>query len=176
MNLQKEIKTSLRDIVDYPKKGIIFKDLTPILLKPDLINNIVKDIVENIPTKPDAIVAIESRGFWFGPLIANKLNIPFIPIRKSGKLPGNTDSISYELEYGSSTIEIHKGHIQKGWNIMIHDDLLATGGTALAAKSLIEKQGANIHSFTFVVNLDFLGGKELLTKANSIHFYSSLSF
>ena len=175
MSLQEKIKTTLRDIPDYPKEGIIFKDLSTLLLDPKLTNEIVDDIISSLPTKPDAIVAIESRGFWFGPLIANKLNIPFIPLRKKGKLPGETESISYDLEYGSATIEIHKGHIKKGWKIMVHDDLLATGGTAKAAGTLIKNQGATVHSYTFVVNLDFLGGKKLLESPN-IHFYSSVNF
>lgn len=175
MTLQEKIKATLRDIPDYPKKGIIFKDLSTLLLDAKLTNEIVEDIIAQLPTKPDAIAAIESRGFWFGPLIANKLNIPFIPLRKKGKLPGETESISYDLEYGSAIIEIHKGHIQKDWKVMIHDDLLATGGTAKAAASLIENQGGKIHSYTFVVNLDFLGGREILDTSNSF-FYSSVNF
>lgn len=175
MNLQQEIKDTLRDIPDYPKKGIIFKDLTTLLLKPALCTKIVDDIITNLPSIPDAIVAIESRGFWFGPLIANKLQIPFIPLRKIGKLPGEIESVSYDLEYGSATIEIHKGHIQKGWKVMIHDDLLATGGTAVAASVLVKNQGGIIHSNTFVVNLDFLGGRELIEKKD-VFFYSSVNF
>ncbi len=175
MTLQEEIKATLRDIPDYPKKGILFKDLSTLMLNPTLTNNIVDDIINSLPSKPDAVAAIESRGFWFGPLIANKLNIPFIPLRKKGKLPGETDSISYDLEYGSATIEIHKGHIKKDWKVMIHDDLLATGGTVNAASTLVENQGGKIHSYTFVVNLDFLGGRKLL-EDNNVHFYSSVSF
>lgn len=175
MTLQDKIKTTLRDVKDYPKEGIVFKDLSTLLLDPQLTNEIVDDIIANLPSKPDAVVAIESRGFWFGSLIANKLNVPFLPLRKKGKLPGETESISYDLEYGSAIIEIHKGHIQNGWNVMIHDDLLATGGTAKASAILIKNQGGNVHSYTFVVNLDFLGGRESLETSN-VHFYSSVSF
>jgi len=175
MTLQQKIDKTLRDIPDYPKEGIIFKDLSTLLLKPELTNEIVEDIIASLPSKPDAIAAIESRGFWFGPLIANKLKVPFIPLRKKGKLPGETDSISYDLEYGSAVIEVHKGHIQNGWNIMIHDDLLATGGTAKAASTLIKNQGGKVHSYTFVVNLDFLGGKKLL-ETTDVFFYSSINY
>lgn len=175
MTLQERIKNTLRDIPDYPKKGIVFKDLSTLLLDPDLTNKIVVNLISNLPSKPDAVVAIESRGFWFGPLIANKLNIPFVPLRKKGKLPGETESISYDLEYGSAIIEIHKGHLKKGWKVMVHDDLLATGGTAKAAGSLVKNQGCSVHSNTFVVNLDFLGGRTLLEDSN-IFFYSSVTY
>jgi len=175
MTLQDRINDTLRDIPDYPKKGIIFKDLSTLLLDPKLTNDIVDDIVNSLPSKPDAIAAIESRGFWFGPLIANKLKIPFIPLRKKGKLPGETDSINYDLEYGNATIEVHKGHVKKGWKIMVHDDLLATGGTVIAASTLLKKQGAIIHSYTFVVNLNFLGGNDLINKFNTYN-HSTINF
>ena len=126
--------------------------------------------------KPDAIAAIESRGFWFGTLLAQKLNVPFIPLRKKGKLPGATESIHYDLEYGTATIEIHTGHVKKGWNIMVHDDLLATGGTAIAAAKLLEGQGAKIHSFSFLVNLTFLGAEKLIPLFPIQEFPSVLRF
>ncbi len=118
--------------------------------------------IERMDKKPDAIVGIESRGFLFGFLMANKLNIPFVLIRKSGKLPYKTIAHEYALEYGTSKIEIHEGALEKNWNVMIHDDLLATGGTAEAAAQLVKKLGANVLGFNFVVELEFLKGKDKL--------------
>ena len=112
----------------------------------------------------DAIVGIESRGFWFGIMLANKLELPFIPIRKKGKLPYNTVSYSYDLEYGSAEIEMHEDEIKEGWNVLIHDDLLATGGTACAAAELLKIQKANVAGFSFVVDLTFLNGSDILKK------------
>jgi adenine phosphoribosyltransferase len=112
--------------------------------------------------KPDAICAIESRGFFFGMLLANKLNVPFIMVRKKGKLPGEIISESYDLEYGSATIEIQKKAIKKGQKIWIHDDVLATGGTAAAAARLIQKQDAQVLGFTFLMELSFLNGRDYL--------------
>ena len=121
----------------------------------EVLDSLVKKI-RNI--KLDAIVGVESRGFLFGFLLANKLGVPFVPVRKSGKLPGKTISHKYDLEYGSSELEIHHNDIKKGWDILIHDDLLATGGTACAAACLINKLEAKIVGFAFIVNLSFLKG------------------
>lgn len=165
MSLENELKAIIRDVADFPKEGIVFKDLTTVLLHPDLTKKVVEALANAIEEKPDAIAAIESRGFWFGTLIAQYLGVPFIPLRKKGKLPAETDKIHYDLEYGKASIEIHRGHVQKGWKVMIHDDLLATGGTALAAAALLERQGASIHSFNFLVNLSFLGAGPLFEKA-----------
>lgn len=164
MTLEQKLKDIIRDVPNFPKEGIIFKDLTTVLLNPTLTTEVVTALANAIENKPDAITAIESRGFWFGTLIAQKLGVPFIPLRKKGKLPAQTESIEYNLEYGSAIIEIHKGHIQKAWTVMIHDDLLATGGTALAAAKLIEKEGGKIHSFNFLVNLSFLEADKLINK------------
>jgi adenine phosphoribosyltransferase len=164
VNLEQELKEIIRDVADFPKEGIVFKDLTTVLLYPDLTRKVIDALAGNLEEKPDAIAAIESRGFWFGTLLAQKLGVPFIPLRKKGKLPGETESIHYDLEYGRASIEIHTGHVKKGWNVMIHDDLLATGGTAIAAAKLIESQGAKIHSFSFLVNLTFLGAGDLFKK------------
>ena len=117
--------------------------------------------------KIDAIVGVESRGFLFGFLLANKMRIPFIPIRKTGKLPGETLKCKYNLEYGSAEVEIHKSDIKQDWNVLIHDDLLATGGTASASAELIKKLDANIAGFAFVIVLDFLNGKEIIKKYSS---------
>ncbi|PCJ24929.1 MAG: adenine phosphoribosyltransferase [Flavobacteriales bacterium] len=163
--ISNRLKNAIRDVPDFPKPGIIFKDITPILLDPQLTRNIVDEMANHVKLlNLDAIVGIESRGFWFGIMLANKLNIPFIPIRKKGKLPYKTVSYSYNLEYGSAEIEMHKDEIKKDWNVLIHDDLLATGGTACAAAELIKMQNANVAGFSFVVDLTFLNGSETLKK------------
>ena len=120
MNLSEKIKNSIRDIKDFPKEGIIFKDITPILLDPQLCDEIVEAFVSQIkPFEPDAIACVEARGFFFGTLIAQKLQLPFIPIRKKGKLPYETISHSYDLEYGSATIEMHQDAIKPNWKISL---------------------------------------------------------
>jgi adenine phosphoribosyltransferase len=164
MNLEDAIKQSIRDVPDFPKPGILFKDITPIFYDQQLCSNIVDGFISRMDKMPDAIIGIESRGFLFGFLMANKLNIPFVLIRKSGKLPYKTMSHEYALEYGTSKIEIHEDALKEGWNVMIHDDLLATGGTAEAAAALVQKLGANVCGFNFVVGLDFLDGKSKLIK------------
>ena len=155
--LDLEINKIIREVVDFPSKGISFKDITPLLMEKEISDKIVSEFIRRIKNvKIDAIVGIESRGFLYGFLLANKLGIPFIPIRKSGKLPCKTLKYKYNLEYGSSEVEIHKNDIQKDWNILIHDDLLATGGTACAAAELIKLSGANVAGFTFIVSLNYL--------------------
>ena len=162
MSLETKIKAAIRDVPDFPKPGIMFKDITPILENQTLCNEIVDGFIANLFVKPDAIAGIESRGFLFGFLLANKLNIPFILIRKAGKLPGKTICYEYDLEYGTAKIEMHADSLKKGWNVLLHDDLLATGGTAEAAAHLIKQQGANVFGFNFVVGLEFLNGKQKL--------------
>jgi len=163
--ISKKIKDIIRSVSDFPKKGIDFKDITPLLLNPKISDEIVNEFINKLShINIDAIVGVESRGFLFGFLLANKMGIPFIPIRKAGKLPSKTISVTYELEYGVSEIEIHIEDIQPGWNILIHDDLLATGGTALASCQLIEEANAKIAAFAFVVSLDFLNAKDKLIK------------
>ncbi len=169
MNIETAIKQALRDIPDFPKPGILFKDITPIFYDQKLCTQIVDEFIARFETKPDAIVGIESRGFLFGFLVANKLDIPFVLVRKAGKLPYKTVSIEYDLEYGTSKIEMHEDALQKGWNVIIHDDLLATGGTADAAANLVKKLGANVLGFNFVIGLDFLGGeKKLINHSKNI--------
>ena len=159
--IEERIKQAVRDIPNFPKQGIVFKDITPILLNPELCSDIVDEFIDKMNNVHlDYICGIESRGFFFGLMIANRLGVPFVPIRKEGKLPGDTISYSYDLEYGSSTIEIHDGVIKKGSKVMIHDDLLATGGTAKAAYELVKSQGAEVVSFSFLVNLSFLNGAD----------------
>jgi adenine phosphoribosyltransferase len=161
--LEDKIKGTIRDVVDFPKPGIVFKDITPILEDSKLTAEITDAFVKHCKgLKPDAILGIESRGFFWGILIAQSMNIPFIPVRKKGKLPYKTISYKYDLEYGSAEIEMHEDALTKGMNVIVHDDLLATGGTAVAAAELVKSQGANIVGFSFLVNLTFLNGEERL--------------
>ena len=163
--LQQKIKNVIRDVPDFPKKGIVFKDITPILHHPKLCAEIVDYFANYYENKNiNAVLGIESRGFLFGFMLANKLNIPFVLARKAGKLPYKTISYEYELEYGSATIEMQVEDIQPGWNVLIHDDLLATGGTAEAAAKLIQMQNGKVAGFAFIVTLEFLNGREKLEK------------
>ncbi|MCF8459435.1 MAG: adenine phosphoribosyltransferase [Flavobacteriales bacterium] len=174
--LQTRVKQAIRDVPDFPKPGILFKDITPILLDTKLSADIAEAMANQVSDwKIDAIVGVESRGFFFGMMMAQLLNIPFIPVRKAGKLPYKTISHQYQLEYGTATIEMHTEVIQPGWNVLIHDDLLATGGTAGAAAELILKQNGNVAGFAFVVTLDFLNGKSTLNKY-STNFVSLISY
>ena len=166
--IDSEIDSLIREVIDFPKKGISFKDITPLLMDKDFSDKIILEFESRVMDFDlDAIVGIESRGFLYGFLLANKLGIPFIPIRKSGKLPCKTIKYKYDLEYGSSEIEIHKDDLKKDWNVLIHDDLLATGGTACAAAELISLSGAKVAGFTFIVSLDFLNPNEKLLKYSS---------
>ena len=170
------LKDAIRDVPDFPKPGIVFKDITPILLDSQLTRDIIDEMVNHVKSLSlDAIVGIESRGFWFGIMLANKLDIPFIPIRKKGKLPYKTVSYSYDLEYGSAEIEMHVDEIKENWNVLIHDDLLATGGTACAAAELIKMQNGNVAGFSFVVDLSFLNGSEILKKYSE-NIYNLVSY
>jgi len=161
--IEEKVKAAIRDIKDFPKKGIVFKDITPILSDPTLTTEITDALAENYAKlNIDAVMGIESRGFLWGILLAQKLNVPFIPVRKKGKLPYKTVSHKYDLEYGSAEIEVHEDAIEAGSSILIHDDLLATGGTAAAAANIVKKQNAEIAAFSFLVVLDFLKGEEKL--------------
>ncbi len=170
MDLQSRIKATIRDIPDFPKPGILFKDITPVLADTALCRDIVDGIYGQMNSKKiDSIVGIESRGFLFGMLLAQKFNVPFLPVRKKGKLPFKTYSYEYTLEYGTATVEMHVDSVTKGSSVLIHDDLLATGGTAAAAAELVKMQGGNIAAFSFLIGLDFLNGKEkLLTHSDTI--------
>lgn len=161
--IEEKVKAAIRDIKDFPKKGIVFKDITPILSDPTLTTEITDALAENYAKlNIDAVMGIESRGFLWGVLLAQKLKVPFIPVRKKGKLPYKTVSHKYDLEYGSAEIEVHEDAIEAGSRILIHDDLLATGGTAAAAAEIVRKQNAEIAAFSFLVVLDFLKGEEKL--------------
>ena len=159
-----DIKPYIRDIVDFPKPGIVFKDITPLLLNTEVLNATVDQLLELLPknVKIDKVVAMESRGFFFGTLLAQKLGAGFVPARKKGKLPFETCSATYELEYGTDQIEIHKDAIMPGENVLIHDDVLATGGTAKAVTEIVEELGGKIVQCQFLMALDFLNGKDKL--------------
>ena len=161
--LQQQLQEAIRDVPDFPRPGILFKDITPILLDPMLCGQTADALAACAKDwRVDAIVGIESRGFLFGLMTAQRLGVPFIPVRKAGKLPYHTISHSYELEYGTATIEMHVDAIRPGWNVLIHDDLLATGGTAAAAAQLILRQQGTVAGFNFIVGLGFLNGASLL--------------
>ena len=163
--ISKKIDLVIREVPDFPKRGINFKDITTLLLDQELSSEIIDTFINRLKGKKvDAIVGVESRGFLFGFLLANKMGIPFIPIRKSGKLPGETLRYKYNLEYGSAEVEVHKSDIKKGWSILIHDDLLATGGTAVAASELIQMLGANVAAYAFLISLKSLNGGKKLSK------------
>ena len=162
--LSQKIQSLVRDIPDFPKDGIVFKDITPILADSALCLEIVHTFIKELnDLKIDTVVGVESRGFLFGFMLANALKVPFVPIRKKGKLPYEVVSHKFDLEYGSAEIEMHVDAIQKGCNVLVHDDLLATGGTAAASAELIKKLGV-VCGFAFVVELGFLNGKEMLNK------------
>jgi len=159
MNLEPYI----RDIPDFPSKGIVFKDITPLLKDPAAMmqaTDALMDLIRN--QKIDMVVGMESRGFFFAPLLAARLNAGFVPVRKPGKLPTEKISVTYDLEYGTDTLEIHKDAIQKGDKVLIHDDVLATGGTAKATCELVERLGGEIVQCNFLMVLDFLKGEEKL--------------
>ncbi|MEJ2883075.1 adenine phosphoribosyltransferase [Pedobacter sp. GR22-6] len=158
-----KIKQSVRDVRDFPKAGIIFKDITPILKDPSLCDEIVTELALQLKGLDiDVIAGIESRGFLFGPALARLMGLPFVPIRKAGKLPYKTVRESYELEYGTATIECHEDAVFQGQRILIHDDLLATGGTVVAASKLVRQLGAEVAGYSFIISLDFLNGKKRL--------------
>ncbi len=163
MNLSEKLKSAIRDVPDFPKPGIVFKDITPIMQHPALSNEVLDAMVEEYKgLELDAIAGIESRGFLFGYPLAMKLGLPFVLIRKKGKLPYDKISFDYDLEYGSATIEMHTDAIKPGDRVLIHDDLLATGGSAEAAAQLILKSGGEVAGFNFLVGLSFLNGEERL--------------
>lgn len=161
--IEQKLRAVVRDVLDFPKPGIVFKDITPILQDPVLCREVVDAFAENLKDiELDVVIGVESRGFFFGMMLAERLNLPFIPIRKPGKLPYTTIRQSYDLEYGSSTIEIHEDAFPKGAKVLLHDDLLATGGTIIAANKLIERMGGRVSAMAFVISLDFLEAKDRL--------------
>lgn len=160
-----EIRNAIRLVPDFPKQGILFKDITPLLQNEKIGKLIIKEFADRLKGKRiDAIAGIESRGFLFGYALALKMGLPFIPIRKSGKLPWKTVGVDYALEYGTARIEMHQDAVTSEMHVMVHDDLLATGGTAAAAAKLIQGQGGVVSCFSFVVELSFLKGRDALTQ------------
>jgi adenine phosphoribosyltransferase len=177
MLLPEKVKQIIRDVPDFPKPGILFKDITPVLANPDLVQGIVAELVRDFSAFDlTAIVGIESRGFIFGSLLAHELELPFVPVRKMGKLPYKTISQSYELEYGQATLEIHNDALKPGDRVLIHDDLLATGGTAAATGRLVERLGAKVQLFSFLLNLSFLKGEQTLKNEFSVDTHSLISY
>jgi len=155
----------IRDVPDFPKAGIVFKDITPVLLNPKAFREAIDHMLEYARSRRvDVVVGIESRGFLFGAPIALELAVGYVPVRKLGKLPGETLREEYALEYGTNTVEMHKDAIQPGQRALIVDDLLATGGTSMAAARLVERSGGEVAGLLFLVELTFLNGRELLTR------------
>lgn len=160
-----QIKNYIRDIQGFPKKEILFKDITPLLNDPIARKEAVSILAESLKgQKIDKVVGAESRGFFFGILLAQELNAGFVPVRKPNKLPYDTISASYELEYGIDSLEMHTDAIKKGDRVLIHDDVLATGGTAKAVCELVEKLGGEIVQCNFLMELGFLNGREKISK------------
>lgn len=160
---QLRIQSLLRDVPDFPKPGIIFKDITPLLADPVMRKHVVSEMAAHFKTNMiDAVAAVEARGFIFGSLLAEALEVAFIPVRKSGKLPYHKIHEEYALEYGKASIEMHVDAIQPGSRVLIHDDLLATGGTASAAGNMIQRLGGEVVGFSFIINLAFLPGEKVL--------------
>jgi adenine phosphoribosyltransferase len=157
----------IRDVLDFPKPGVVFKDITPLLNNAKALNAACETLYQKVNNQHiDKVVGVDSRGFIFAPLLASKLNAGFVPVRKKGKLPYKKLAESYALEYGSDTLEIHVDAIKKGEKVLIHDDVLATGGTAAAVCKLVENLGGEIVQCNFLIQLDFLNGAEKLEPYN----------
>lgn len=157
------LRNKIRDIPDFPKPGIIFKDITPLVKDPAALRLAVHQLLQPFLGRNITVVAgMEARGFIFGSLVAWELGLPFIPLRKPGKLPYDVQSVSYNLEYGSATLEAHIDAFEANDRVLLIDDLLATGGTAKASCALVEQLGAKVEALAFVVELDFLAGREQL--------------
>lgn len=162
-DIETRLKTAVRAVPDFPKPGILFRDITPVLEDASLCNSAVEAFKDKLSSaRIDAIAGIESRGFLFGMPLALALGIPFLTVRKKGKLPWKTVSYKYDLEYGSAEVEMHLDSVRTGMHVMVHDDLLATGGTAAAAAELVRQQGGIVSAFSFLIELSFLNGMDRL--------------
>lgn len=168
-----KIENFIRDIKDFPKEGIVYKDITPLLEDPVATRKTLDAFLAFLEgQKIEKVVGIESRGFFFATLLAQELNAGFVPVRKPGKLPFKTFRESYSLEYGKDTLEVHSDAITKGEKVLIHDDVLATGGTAAAACKLVEKLGGEIVQCNFLMDLEFLKGREKISSYNVVSLIS----
>ncbi len=157
------LKDKIRDVPDFPKPGIIFKDITPLVKDPATLRLTIHQLIQPFLCRNiTAVAGMEARGFIFGSLVAWELNLPFVPLRKPGKLPYDAQCVSYDLEYGSTSLEIHTDALDKNDRVLLIDDLLATGGTAKASCELVEKLGATVEALAFVIELDFLQGRDKL--------------
>jgi adenine phosphoribosyltransferase len=157
-------KSKIRDIPDFPTPGILFKDITPLLADPRAFHIVLDSIAERfIGEHVDAIVGVEARGFIFGGALAARLNASFVPARKPGKLPAESDRVSYKTEYSTAELEMHKNSIKRGARVVVVDDVLATGGTAKASAELVAMQGGEVVAYAFVIELSFLNGKKVLS-------------
>ena len=162
-DLETRLRTAIRAVPDFPKPGILFRDITPVMEDPVLSNAVLDGLILGLKgQRIDAIAGIESRGFLFGMPLAMRLGVPFVTVRKKGKLPWKTVAYKYDLEYGSAEIEMHTGVVQPGMRVLVHDDLLATGGTAAAAAELVRMQGGTVAGFNFLIELSFLNGAQRL--------------
>jgi adenine phosphoribosyltransferase len=169
-----DFKSLIRDVPDFPKKGIVFKDITPLLKDPKGFQMVIGTLADRYKTKNiNSIVAMESRGFIFGGALATQLGASFVPVRKPGKLPWKTLRETYDLEYGKDTLEIHEDSVGKGDRVLILDDVLATGGTAAATIKLVERAGGEVVEAAFVIHLSFLKGQE---KLKSTPFFSIIQY
>ena len=158
-----ELKSKIRDIPDFPRAGIVFKDIMPLLADPSALRNTVDQLAEFAePRRPDLILGAEARGFILGGALAYRLGCGFVAARKPGKLPWSTVSAQYELEYGLDTLELHEDAVADGARVLVHDDLLATGGTAKAKIDLVEQLGGEVVGLAFVIELEFLNGRDRL--------------
>lgn len=177
MSIEEKIKSLLRDVPDFPRPGILFKDITPLLADPQARDEVVEHLIRQIrPSKPDAIAGVEARGFIFGMLLAQGLKIPFVPIRKAGKLPYKKIGQEYDLEYGTAEIEMHEDAFKPDTRVVIHDDLLATGGTASAAGRLVNRLGGVVAGYSFLINLSFLPGETKLIEQFDVKPHYLVSF
>ena len=161
--MEDALRAAMRDVVDFPTPGIVFKDITPILADGNLLRSVIDRLVDDCAGQQiDKIAGIDARGFLFGGAMADRMGLGFVPIRKKGKLPWKTACASYKLEYGEASIEVHEDAFRPGERVVLIDDLLATGGTALAAAGLIESLGAVVVQAQFLVELGFLPGRQAL--------------
>lgn len=156
------VASRLRDVQDFPEPGVLFKDFTPLLADPHAMRAVVDDVVARYEGRIDVITGIEARGFMIGTACAVALGVPFVPVRKKGKLPAATFTASYDLEYGSATIEVHQDACGPGQRVLVMDDVLATGGTAAAACELVDRTGAQVVAIDIVCEISSLGGRDRL--------------